>query len=413
MKKGFFVTFFTLFLVFAFLTGSAFCSAAKQPKEIKIGMSLAITGFFSTEWGQPAVKYMNALESLINEQGGIYVKEYGTRIPVKFIIYDDGSSPDRSVELYEKMATADKVHFFLGPASSPILIKASTVAEKYGIPMVGIEGNSPYIFARGFKWLVGADAPAPDWPISYYNMLKHLMDNKKIPKLNTVAIIQQDNPHTLDLGWGAEHHAKIAGLKVVSNEKVPMRMADFSANIVKLKRAKPDVVYVATFNNLGATLAKQAHEAGFKPFDLHIPHCTLSLPWYKMVGSSIADGLTGMSTTAPYNKGNLKMFHESLNRCGFNLYQFGLASTRFIAAEIYVKAIEKAGTLDRAKVMEAIKGLRYETLYGDFQLVFGKKVKGLTINGMSNKPPYMAQWQKGEIKILWPMDVADGKFIKR
>ncbi len=405
---------FIVFLVCTFFATSSVLAANDPPKEIVIGMTLAITGHFSTEWGQPAVKYMRALESIINDRGGIYIKEYGKRIPLKYIIYDDGSSPDKSVELYEKLATVDKVHFFLGPAASPLLIKASTVAEKYGIPMMGQEGNSPYIYARGFKWLVGVDSPASNWAISYYSMMKHLMDNKKIPELKTIAIIKQDNPHTLDLGGGAERHAKIAGLKVVMVEKVPMRgMSDFSPIISKLKLKKPDIVYIATFNNLGATFAKQATASGYKPYDLHIPHCTLSQPWYNMVGGKIGGGITGMSTTAQFKQGDLKAWKESLKRCGFSLYQFGVAATRFLATEAMIKGIEKAGTLDRAKVMEALKNLKYNTLYGELSFSKGMKMGRLTVNGMGNKPPYMAQWQNGEIKILWPLDVADGTFVQR
>lgn len=396
-----------------FMIGSP-VAASDPPNEIKIGMTLAITGHFSTEWGQPGLNYMRALESIINDRGGINVKEYGKKIPVKFIIYDDGSSPDKSVELYEKLATVDKVHFFIGPAASPILIKASTVAEKYGIPMMGVEGNSPYIYARGFKWLVGVDSPASNWAASYYEMMNYLIKEKKIPKVSTVAIIKQDNPHTLDLGGGAERHAKAAGFKVVMVEKVPMRgMSDFSPIISKLKAKNPDIVYMATFNNVGAIFAKQAAESGYKPFDLHIPHCTLSLPWYNMVGAKIANGITGMSTTAPFKKGDLEAWEDSLKRCGFSTYEFGCAATRFLAVEALTKGIETAGTLDRAKVMEALRNLEYETLYGKLSFSKGMKMGPLTVNGMGNKPPYMAQWQNGEIKILWPLDVANGEFVKR
>ncbi len=413
-KKSLMLFTLSVFLLCTFFIAASVPAAEAPPKEIKIGMTLAITGHFSTEWGQPGLKYMRALESIINDRGGIYVKEYKKKIPVKYIIYDDGSSPDKSVELYEKLATVDKVHLFLGPAASPLLIKASTVAEKYGIPMVGVEGNSPYIYARGFKWLVGVDSPASNWADSYYKMMNYLMKEKKIPKLSTVAIIKQDNPHTLDLGGGAERHAKAAGFKVVMVEKVPMRgMTDFSPIISKLKSKKPDIVYMATFNNVGAIFAKQAAASGYKPFDLHIPHCTLSLPWYNLVGEKTANHISGMSTTAPFKKGDLEAWESSLKRCGFTPYQFGCAATRFLASEAITKGIEKAGTLDRAKVMEALRNLKYDTLYGELSFSKDMKMGRLNVTGMGNKPPYMAQWQNGKIKILWPLDVANGEFIKR
>ncbi|MGD9077568.1 MAG: amino acid ABC transporter substrate-binding protein, partial [Desulfobacteraceae bacterium] len=344
---------------------------------------------------------------------GVYVKEYDARLPIKLIIYDDGSSPDRSVELYEKLATVDKVNLFLGPASSPITIKASTVAEKYGIPFVGQEANSPYIYARGFKWIVGVDMPAPQWARYYYGMFKYLMDRKEVPTLKKVAIIKEDHPHTLDQGWGAEHYAGIAGMDVVSVEKIPLGMADFSPIIIKFKKLDPDIVYVATWGTTGVTFAKQAREMGFKPFDLHIPHACLSLPWYKKAGPEIGDGVTGISHVASFRSGDVEMHNEALKRSGLGPFDFGCAPIRFLALEVLVKGIEKAGTLDRAQVMGAIKGLRYKTLHGEMYFRFGEKIAGKTVDGVGNKLVYISQWQDGDIKVLYPLEAASGKYRHR
>src|SRR5712691_7148742 len=121
-----------------------------QPREIKIGGTMAVTGGFAVEWGPAARTFMEEWAKMMNERGGVFVKEANAKLPVKLTLYDDGSSPDRAVELYERLATTDKFDFFTGPATSPITIKASTIAEKYGIPMVTAEANSPAIFARGF-----------------------------------------------------------------------------------------------------------------------------------------------------------------------------------------------------------------------------------------------------------------------
>ena len=413
MKKRLFVPLFFILLMMAFFNSSVVFPADKPPKEIKIGASLAITGPFSVEWGPPTLKYSQALESMVNERGGIYVKEYNTRLPIKLIIYDDGSSPDRSVELYEKLATVDKVDFFIGPESSPILIKASTVAEKYGIPMIGSCGNSPYIFARGFKWLVGVDMPAPQWGETYYNMIKHFMDTKQIPRLKTVAIIKEETPHTMDMGLGAEHYAGIADLKVVSAEKIPQGLNDFSSIIIKLKALKPDIVYVATWSSTGATFAKQAYETGFKPFDLHIPHVCLTLAWYKKVGPEIAEGVTGITHIANFKSGDVALYNGAIKKTGLGPYDLGIPPNRFLSLEVLLKGIEKAGTLDRAKVMEAIKALRYQTLHGEMFFRFGVDIAGKKCDGVGNKVVYMAQLQGGDVKVLWPLEMAEGKFKRR
>ncbi|MBI1893709.1 MAG: ABC transporter substrate-binding protein, partial [Candidatus Rokubacteria bacterium] len=131
-----------LAIIFAFVVGAiAPAAEAQRPDRIKIGATLAITGRFSAEWGPAVVDFMKGWEKLVNEGGGVFVREYNARLPIQLLIYDDESNPDKSVELYEKLAAVDKVHLFLGPASSPITLRASTVAERLKIPMLLVEAN--------------------------------------------------------------------------------------------------------------------------------------------------------------------------------------------------------------------------------------------------------------------------------
>jgi branched-chain amino acid transport system substrate-binding protein len=393
--------------------GTVVPSAWAQPREIKIGGTMAVTGAFAVEWGPKAKEFMEAWAAMMNERGGVFVKEANAKLPIKLTLYDDGSSPDRAVELYERLATTDKVDFFTGPATSPITIRASTVAEKYGIPMVTAEANSPAIFARGFKWLVGADRPAPQWAEDYYAMVKALMDGNAMPRLKTVAVIQENTPHTMDVGWGGIHRAGIAGLTVVATETVPPNAADFSAIIGKLKALNPDVLYVATWAGTAAAFAKQAFELGLKPKELHIPHSTITEKYYGMVGAGIGEGITGTTHEAHFKRGDKDAYFALRKRVGLSGFEAGWTSLRFIALEALTKAIEQAGSLDRAKVMAALRGLKYETLHGPLAFGFGLEVAGKKVDGVGNKAVYPAQWQNGKIEVLWPPEVATAKYKPR
>ena len=89
--------------------------ALAQPKEIKIGGTMAVTGTYAVEWGPKAKQFMEEWATMMNERGGVFVKEANAKLPIKLIVYDDGSNADRAVELYERLATTDKVDFFTGP----------------------------------------------------------------------------------------------------------------------------------------------------------------------------------------------------------------------------------------------------------------------------------------------------------
>ena len=51
----------------------------------------------------------------INEAGGIMVKAYGKKIPVKLMICDDKSDNTTSIQLYEKLVTEDPHSMVLPP----------------------------------------------------------------------------------------------------------------------------------------------------------------------------------------------------------------------------------------------------------------------------------------------------------
>ena len=104
-------------VVAAVLIGIPF-GAMGAPDAVHVGATVSQTGHFSSEIG-PFKRLMNAWADLVNEQGGIMVKEYGKKLPVKFTIYDDKSDQATAKKYYERLATVDKVNIMLGPYSKP------------------------------------------------------------------------------------------------------------------------------------------------------------------------------------------------------------------------------------------------------------------------------------------------------
>ena len=46
-----------------------------QAREIKIGGTMAVTGTFSVEWGPRARTFMEEWAKMMNDRGGVFVKE--------------------------------------------------------------------------------------------------------------------------------------------------------------------------------------------------------------------------------------------------------------------------------------------------------------------------------------------------
>src|SRR2546422_7060908 len=113
-----------VFLACSVVLGLAVLVCAPQPavsaaEAVKIGASLAVTGPFSAEAGPGMLKFMEAWAQVVNDEGGVLVQELGKKVPLNLIVYDDESKPEKSVELYGKLANVDQEHAFVGAFSRP------------------------------------------------------------------------------------------------------------------------------------------------------------------------------------------------------------------------------------------------------------------------------------------------------
>lgn len=367
----------------------------KAPEAILIGGTIAQSGPMSAEVG-PFKKMMDIWADMVNEQGGLLVKAYAKKIPIKFVVYDDASKQESAVKFYERLATVDKVHLLIGPYSSPLTFAASTVAEKHGIPMVAAQANSTAIFTRGFKWLVGVIDDGPKWSDHYFDLLKAKGQAKSI------GFVIQDTLHAKEVGSGAVPRAQEVGLEVVFEETVQANTTDFTSIIAKLKTANPDIVYVSAFPPFAIGFYKQALELGLNPREYHIIHHGAA--FRNAVGEANANYVTGENYWMPgITYGKPAVFETLLKRTGIRVEDYPWASIHMFAFEAIQAAIEQAASLEPEALLTALKGLDIMTIGG--RLRFDPQTGQGTLN------PFPTQIQNGKYVTLWPQEIATGAHI--
>jgi branched-chain amino acid transport system substrate-binding protein len=361
---------------------------AEAPKEIKIGATLALSGRFKGIVGE-FKKLGNAWTDLINERGGIYVKEYGKKIPIKFVIYDDGSKPENARKFYEKMAADKSIHFFMGPFSSFISNAAITVAAKHKIPMVLVCANDAVLFKKPNFWRVSQLRPA-EWEYRRFMPIY-----KAKGGLKTFATLTMDTLHNKGATNGLEEDLKKNGFQVVYSGIAPPPTKNFAPMITKMKRAKPDAVVIEAISvafSIGAL--KQMREAGFKPKEVLLGHVT------KQVIDALGPYANNISGVAYYFDGETqdhKDYREITRRVGFTWGEYMESAIRYAAYTTIKEAIERAGTLDRKKIMDTLWSMKFD-LMGE-EIVHDSKGYG-TLSG------YPAQVQGGEFISIWPLEKA-------
>ena len=99
------------------------------PEYIEIGASIPLTGKFGSLGSQVKVGYNYAIDA-INADGGVYVEEYGKKIPLRLTSYDDESDPTKAVSNLENVFSEQNVVAYLGGAASGMHAATTAIAEK-------------------------------------------------------------------------------------------------------------------------------------------------------------------------------------------------------------------------------------------------------------------------------------------
>lgn len=369
-------------ILITILLTESFGSLVLAKDAILIGGTLSETGAFNTDVG-PFRKLMETWAAMINEKGGLLVD--GQKLPVKFILYDDKSDRDTVLKFYEKLVTEDKVDLLIGPYSSFLTLAASTVAEKHRIPFVAVEANSPKIYERGYQWIVGVLASATIWSDHYFDMIQ------AEGKAKTIAFLSEDIVHAREVYDGSVKKAEEIGLKVVFKEIAPSRTTDFSSPIIKMKELDPDIVYISSFHPFAVAFMKQAKELDLNPREFHAIHHAIG---FQGALGKDAEYVVGESYWVPgIQKGDTQFFEELLKRSGIDVGEWPWAGIRMGAFDAISGGIEKASTLDRTKLMEALKSLSIETITGTLR--FDERGVG-TMNTIPT------QIQHGKYVLIWP-----------
>lgn len=361
---------------------------------IKIGATAALTGPYANVYGVQG-KIWDAWTQAMNERGGVYVKSLDKKLPVKIVYYDDQGDPKTSVKFYERLVVEDKVNFLLAPPGSPIAFAATTVAERYKIPMILGAATDPQIYARGFKYIQGTLIPAPGWSHQFMELVKSKKEIKR------VALLVEDLLYSRGVAIGIRKDVAESGITLAYDQTLPSDNQDFTAVIGQIKEAKPDLVYVSTFPPFFIRFAKQAAELGLTPAALHCGTCSAaSIP--ASLGDQ-ANGITGEVVWAPGMKlGDYKLMERILEISGVNPVQWTFTVIAVPTLEVLMSAIEKAGTLDRETVFQTIKSTEVDTTIGHYKA---------SPDGQGTLYPVAVQWQGGKLRVVWPESVKSADYV--
>ncbi len=380
---------------------------APIPSAIKIGYIHQFVGVAASE-GLHEYPIVKAFVDEINKQGGVYLKDYGRKLPIQMVVYDGESDVARNIELVTKAITEDKVCFVHSGGTPDQNIAHHTVCEKYGIPniceypleiFIG-EGKARAQYWK-YSW-VGSFFSIPSMMEGYFEVFESFVKRGLVSR--KVGYLLEDNP---DGHWwydSTKSKYEALGYEVVFPGFFPTGTKDFTGIISVLKDKRVEILHINTSITDFPTFWRQSIAMGYKPKLAIGGRYMGSLDDALAIGPG--DTPLGLMTELwswpiPGCPGT-DWIWETYPKVT-NLHMgFGVAC-QISTWQFLIKALEEAGSVDPEKINEAIEKVSTTTCVG--KVDFDPETHtspGPALIGQIQKTP------KGELtlQIVWSSDPA-------
>jgi branched-chain amino acid transport system substrate-binding protein len=372
---------------------------ADAPATIKVGSVIALTGRMAAGGKDVKAGYDLAIKD-INDAGGVMVKAFGKKLPLELIAVDDESDPVKTTTRLDKLNSVDKVAAYLGGFSSDLNVVGMAAAEKNKVPWLGVTIAVEAPFNAGYKWVFAPFSMSHDQVKAFFDLLDSIPPDQRPRKIGHLQ---------LNVDWGNEcakylrDMAKERRYAIVADEKYAPATNDFSSAILALKSAGAEALFSVPTPPQSILMVKQMKELDLAPkVTCFIRGPDLTTYW-EAVGKDanyiISDGNWDASMDYP---GNKKLVDEYMAK-NPGAKSIGLpVGPAYAAVQILANAVERAGSLDREKIRDAIAKTDMVTVRGPIKF---------RANGTAIIDYGLRQWQNGKNVLIWPPSATKNKVM--
>lgn len=357
-------------------------SGAGAADVIKIGVSAPKTGPLA---GGAAVSLWPNIQlwaANVKAKGGIDVG--GKKMAIEIVEYDDRTSNEEAVKNIQRLATQDNVDFIVAPYGTGINLAVAPLFNRYGYPQIAVTAVSdrgPEFASRWTNsfWTLGASA---EFAKSVADVLKQLRDKGAIGK--KVAVVNVADAFGIELANAGKPALKAAGFDIVYDSSYPLGTQDLSPVVNAAKAAAPDAFVAFSYPPDTFALTEQAKIAGLNVKAFYVGVAT-AFPSYAGKFGKSAEGVLGAGGV---NLDDAKMqayFKQHKEITGKDA-DYWASAVGYASLEILEEGIRRAGSLDKAKVVAAIKSKPIDTVVGPIDLK----------DNVNHKYWTVGQWQNGK-----------------
>jgi branched-chain amino acid transport system substrate-binding protein len=315
---------------------------------IKIGSFLAVTGP-AAFLGDPELKTLQMYIDEINTKGGV------NGMQLELVHYDTGGKAKEAVGFAKRLIKKDRVDVIVGGSTSGSTLAVIPLVEKDRIPFISLAG-SVKIIDPVKKWVFKV-------PHTDRMAAAKIFEDMKKRGIKRIALISGSG------GFGKSGRSQVLalapeqGIEVVSDESYGAKDTDMTAQLTKIRNTDAQAILCFGFGTGPAIVTKNVRQLGIE-LPLYQSHGVASKKFIELAGAAaegvrlpasallVADKLPASDP----QKGLLLAYKQRFES------KYGPVSTfgghAYDGLMITVRAIERAGGTDKAKVRDEIEKTR-------------------------------------------------------
>ncbi len=356
-----------------------------EARPIKIGL---VAGYQLAE-GQDMDRAARLAVEEINEAGGVYVAEWHTSVEIELVTIDtENDSPASSVGPVTQAVEDQEVDLLIGGYTSSGTLANQVVAIDNGVPYIITGASSSLVTRRGPQGNYGGLAEDSELRIddeegmSYMfhyctttadysaTVVKFFAEEMK-PLLDStyefgesrnlrLAIIYRDD--AFGRGVVADSKATIDAenlpIDVVIERSYPTDTISFQADLTAVQEAEPDAVYVVDFIANTAEIIREGQiDVGLNTVYIAV-ECCEDPAFYTLLGEygneQLLESKFAFYAGPPYYLDSIETYVTNY-QAKYDTLPGMMGADTYDAFYIAADAIERAGTVDKAAVRDAIE----------------------------------------------------------
>ena len=398
-----------LVLAFSLLTacGAPSGNQDKKPADkdcILVGRVVPLTGPIAA-FGAGTPYIEEEAVKAINEAGGIYIEEYGKKLPIKFVIADSEGSATKASEAATKLILEDKIDIMIVSHTADTVLPVAAVCERHQIPCISVDCPAD-MWADGgpYKYCYHAFFNTETELLAFADAWNIIETNKKVGLLCAT-----DTEGTIFRDSVGKMGNTIAGYTIIDPGQYTIGANDFTEIINKFIAEDVEIICGPIITPDFATFYRQCLAMNYVPKIFAIDKANLYRADVISYGDNIGHGLLTEVWWDPSMNTTSSLTGQTSQELGdmYLAYNPGIIlppspiGYKHANVELLVDALQRAQTLEHEKLLAAIGATDMDTIVGHIKF---------DENHVCVMDMAVGQWQvdaNGE----WSLNIVANKYI--